>query len=85
MLERVSAKEMAGWRAFDSVEPIGHWRTDYNTAMLCALYANANRKKGSAAFKPIDFMPFMPDNKDDKADDAFLILQQLAAAAPSGT
>ncbi|WP_430543120.1 phage tail assembly protein T [Stenotrophomonas maltophilia] len=32
-------------------------RMDAATGMLAALFANSNRKPGSAAFKPTDFMP----------------------------
>lgn len=76
---------MQAWIAFDAVEPIGYWRTDYNTAMICAMYANANRKKGSQAFKPLDFMPFMPENKADDIEDVLLKFQALAAATAKAT
>lgn len=65
--------------AFDRVEPIGAWRTDYNFAMLAALYANGNRKKGSKAFKTVDFMPFLPDNDPGGEATALAMFQLLAA------
>jgi hypothetical protein len=61
------------------VEPIGAWRTDYNFAMLAALYANGNRKKGSKAFKTVDFMPFLPDNDPGGEATALAMFQLLAA------
>ena len=50
--------------------------------MLCALLANINRKKGAPPFKAMDFMPFMPDNKDEGGgeDSAFMLLKALADA-----
>jgi hypothetical protein len=73
---------MTEWRAFDSVEPIGAWRTDYGFGMLCALLANINRKKGAPPFKAMDFMPFMPDNGNEGGgeDSAYLLLKALADA-----
>jgi hypothetical protein len=79
LLDRVSSAELTEWLAFDRVEPIGAWRTDYNMAMLCALFANANRKKGSKPFKTVDFMPFLPDNDPGGEMKALAMFQMLAA------
>lgn len=78
MLDRVSSKEMAGWRAFDAVEPIGAWRNDYNSAMLCCLYANANRRKGAPSYKPQDFMPFLPQPEVDHAEELLNIFKSIS-------
>lgn len=75
----MSSAELTEWLAFDRVEPIGAWRTDYNMAMLCALFANANRKKGSKPFKTVDFMPFLPDNDPGGETKALAMFQMLAA------
>lgn len=61
------------------MEPIGAWRTDYNFAMLAALYANGNRKKGSKPFKTVDFMPFLPDNDPTGEATALAMFQMMAA------
>jgi hypothetical protein len=79
LLERVSSAELTEWLAFDRVEPIGAWRGDYNFAMLAALYANANRKKGSKPFKTVDFMPVLPDNDPGGEAKALAMFQMLAA------
>jgi hypothetical protein len=78
LLDRVSSEEMTGWLAFDRVEPIGAWRMDYGFAMLAALQANINRKKGAKAFKTVDFMPFLPDNDPTGEDKALAMFQMLA-------
>lgn len=39
-----------------SEEPWGPWRDNVHTAQICALLANINRKKGTAAFSHEDFM-----------------------------
>ena len=80
LLERVSSHEITEWQAFDAVEPIGGYRLDYNFAMLCALFANANRKKGSKPFKAVDFMPFLPDNDPTGEDAALAMFAALAAS-----
>lgn len=79
LLDRVSSEEMTGWLAFDRVEPIGGWRMDYGFAMLAALQANINRKKGSKPFKTVDFMPFLPDNDPGGEAKALAMFQMLAA------
>lgn len=81
LLDRVSSRELSEWQAFDACEPIGCWRMDYNFAMLCALFANANRKKGTQPFKTIDFMPFLPDNDPTGEDKALAMFQAMAANA----
>lgn len=61
--------------AFDAVDPIGAWRTDYNFGLLCAIQANMHRAKGKKALTPQDFMPFMPDDpaeKERKMQEEFL-------------
>lgn len=79
LLDRVSSAELTEWQAFDACEPIGGYRIDYNAAMMCALFANANRKKGTQPFKTIDFMPFLPDNDPTGEDKALAMFQALAA------
>lgn len=59
-LERtLSAAELAEWEAFNEIEPIGDDRADLRTGILASLWANMHRRKGSPAFKPTDFMPFV--------------------------
>ncbi len=57
--ERLSIREFQLWsvyRARRGSLNLGS-RMDAATGMMAALFANSNRKPGSAAFKPTDFMP----------------------------
>lgn len=58
-LERISSRELSEWMIFDSVEPIGDRRSDWQFAMLAAMIANVNRdrKKRSQPYTPNDFVP----------------------------
>jgi hypothetical protein len=57
MLAEMSAAQYAEWMAYDSLEPLG-WRGNmYANAVTAATVANVNRKKGSKAVTPADFMP----------------------------
>jgi len=68
LLDRVDSHELTEWMAFDSIDPIGHWRTDYGFGLLCALQANMHRQKGKQPLKPQDFMPFQPEDEQAKRD-----------------
>jgi hypothetical protein len=87
LLDRMTSEEWTEWQAFDAMEPIGAWRDDYNAGMLMALLANVNRKRGSQAFKPLDFMPFVRDDDYGKLtmdpEDSLGIWQAMAAATKS--
>lgn len=54
----MSSSEFAEWMAFSRMQPFGEWRSDYRTATLMALIANAlSRSKDSDPVKsPGDFM-----------------------------
>ena len=66
--QRMSAHELSEWQAYDSIEPIGGFRTDYGFAMLAALYVNAHKKRGSQPSKVSEFMPWLP-KVETKASD----------------
>ncbi len=79
LLERLDSYELTEWMIFDGIEPIGDWRLDYNSGMICSLFANANRRKGADAFSPSDFMPFVPKEEksmEEKAMEGFAKLMQ---------
>ena len=57
MLDRMDARELAEYIAFDQVEPIGDIRSDAAAGVIASTIANCHRSKGKA-FSPIDFMPF---------------------------
>lgn len=82
MLDRLDSHELSEWIAFDGIEPIGAWRTDYNSGMSCALFANSHRKSGSKPFKPQDFMPFIEKPEDSMSADDIAIrgFQELSKA-----
>lgn len=54
----MSSREFSEWMAFSQLQPFGEWRSDYRTATLMALIANAmTRSKDSDPVKaPGDFM-----------------------------
>jgi hypothetical protein len=68
MLGRMSSRELSEWQAYDQIEPIGWYRVDLAAAIIAALLANQNRKKGAPAFKPSDFMPFLEKPEIDPLD-----------------
>ena len=55
MLSRMSARELAEWRAFDAVEPIGEPRADLRAGIIASLVWNAN---WTSRKTPFDFMPY---------------------------
>lgn len=65
LLDRVDSAELTEWIAFDSVEPIGAWRFDFQFGMLMALQANMHRRPGRKPYEPQDFMPFLPKPEQD--------------------
>jgi len=81
LLDRVDSRELTEWMAFDAIEPIGSWRDDYNSGMLCSLLANINRRKGAAPIPPQAFMPFMPKEEDFLTDDEKMLRMFQGMAA----
>ena len=63
MLDRMSSRELAEWRAYDRMEPIGEPRADFRLAVLTSILANANRdvSKKPEPFGPADFAWRGPD------------------------
>lgn len=57
VLSKHTSKEMTEWAAFLQLEPHGEDRADLRAGIVASTIANANRKKGTRAFKPSDFMP----------------------------
>ncbi len=64
MLQRMSSRELAEWRAYDRLEPIGEPRADFRMAVLTSLIANVNRdpEKAKEPFEPSDFAWRGPDS-----------------------
>lgn len=63
MLQRMSSRELAEWRAYDRMEPIGEPRADYRMGVLTSLIANTHRNSETMPepFSPEDFMWRGPD------------------------
>jgi hypothetical protein len=83
---RVSSRELTEWMAYDALEPIGGFRTDYGFAMLAALYVNAHRKPGSAAAKVSEFMPWLPKSPaaESKGPEAWIAMLKALGGSKSG-
>jgi hypothetical protein len=75
VLDKHSSRELSEWAAYLQIEPQGEERADLRAGIVASTIANANRKKGTKAFKPSDFMP-----KFDKEEQTQTPEQQKAAA-----
>jgi hypothetical protein len=53
----VSSKELTEWSVYYQLEPFGSEVDLLGHGIVAATLANVNRKKGTRAFKPADFMP----------------------------
>ena len=73
VLEKHNSRELTEWSIYLHIEPHGEERADLRAGIVASTVANANRKKGSKAFKATDFMP-----KFDEQEQS--IEQQKAAA-----
>lgn len=56
-MDKHTSRELTEWAAFLQLEPHGEDRADLRAGIVASTIANANRKKGTRAFKPSDFMP----------------------------
>ncbi len=63
--EKLSAYELAEWRAYYDLEPFGDVRADYRTGLLASLVANMFKGKGEKLITPIELML----HQDAKVDD----------------
>ena len=50
----------------------------YNSALICSVIANVNRKKGKS-FKPSDFMPKIEKKKQMTIEEMVEVLKQVTA------
>lgn len=57
LLKQLSSPQLSEWEAYDRLEPVGRWGSDYRGAALLSLMTNVHLKKGSPLTKPQDFMP----------------------------
>lgn len=57
---RLSARQIAGWMAYASVEPFGELQADYRAGVISSILANVNRGSRTAkSFGPADFFPWL--------------------------
>jgi hypothetical protein len=61
MLSRMSARELAEWRTYDELEPIGAPRADLRSAILAQILANAHRDPKKEALTLEQFVLKTPD------------------------
>jgi len=66
LLRRLTVKQFLAWEAFDSVDPIGDIRGDWQAATVCATLMNiaVARSKRRKTFRPKDFLlEWTPEEK----------------------
>lgn len=68
----LSSSELTEWAAYYKMEPFGAERDNWHMAQLCSLFANAHRKRNSAAISPDQFMYRDRDTHRQKSTVGFL-------------
>lgn len=53
----MTAQEFREWQLYARIEPFGSAHEDYRFGKLMAIMVNMQRKRGSKALQPWDFMP----------------------------
>ena len=76
----MTSKDLALYMAFDRISPIGAERLDAGLAIQTSVLANAHRPKGANAYKPQDFMPWLP-KKQQTQDEMMAILLHASRAS----
>lgn len=84
MLRKLSWQQFLEWQHFDSVEPFGDMRSDWQAASICALMATI-AAKGKKRFSPKDFLLQFGDARESKGkkqtwQEQKMIAQMLEAA-----
>lgn len=67
-MRRLSARQLAGWQAYYSLEPFGDERADLRSARICQVLAEINRDKKRRS-KPFTIQDFMPDFVSEDVDE----------------
>jgi len=57
MLAGMSSRQMAEWRAFGSLEPMGEERADFRMAYALSVIVNMLAGKDAEPVSPLDLMP----------------------------
>ena len=68
MLNLLTSSQLSEWEAYDKLDPVGDWRSDYRMANIMAMIANVNRdsKKKPEPYNILDFMPEWDGSKEEK-------------------
>lgn len=88
LLQRLTARQIAEWEAYNEIDPIGEWRADYRTSyiawMVTNLFIQAYGKKGAQGAKFEDFILMWGDNgKEEKTQSVEEMKAILTALASS--
>lgn len=84
MLDYLTAAQLAEWRAYDQIEPIGGYREDYRMAQVCHLifelaqsvYGDGNRRMKSSIY---DFMPWGPEDPGARSRSKRQTMEEMKA------
>lgn len=64
LLQRVSARELSEWMAYDAVEGLPDRRVELLLAQLLALTANVHRDPKAELLEARQFLPWLADDDD---------------------
>lgn len=60
----LSARQIAGWMAYATIEPFGELQADYRAGVVAAILANSNRSsRAQKSYQPDDFFPWLGDEE----------------------
>ena len=82
MLRELSSVQVAEWIAYYNLEPFGFTTDWLRTGVVAAMIANVNRKKGTKAAMPEDFVP-NKRKKRQSVSEQRSVLQQIVRWAKS--
>lgn len=83
MLAQMDSRELAYWRAFDEINPIGEWRADLRSGIVAATIMNSQRASRTAPIaKASDFMPKFDVQPLSPAEEAAALKALIRGAAP---
>lgn len=68
----MSSEELTEWIAYHRISPIDDARGDLQAGIIASLIANVNRSEKTAAFKPMDFMPYLDRPEKSEEANAFI-------------
>ncbi len=68
-MQEIDSAEFAEWLAYHEIEPFTVDRSEYILCTIAAILANVHRGKGTAVYKPEDFMPQYGKKKRDSSED----------------